>query len=69
MKNKIIIGNRTFKYKKDAIDYYKGILNSYNFGETLNENDFKEIKNLIEQTHIHFTKRLNAQKKVVMPDF
>lgn len=31
------IENKDFKYKKDALNYYKEILNSYNFGETLNE--------------------------------
>lgn len=67
MKNKIIIGNRTFKYKKDAIDYYKGILNSYNFGETLNENDFKEIKNLI-QAHPDFENKFNFEINQIIVD-
>jgi hypothetical protein len=67
MKNKIIIGNRTFKYKKDAIDYYKGILNSYNFGETLNESDFKEIKNLI-QAHPDFENKFNFEINQIIVD-
>ena len=60
MKNRIIIGNRTFRYKKDAIGYYKGILNSYEFGETLNEYDFNEIKNLI-QLHPDFETKFNFE--------
>ncbi len=60
MKNRIIIGNRIFKFKKDATGYYKGILNSYDFGETLNEYDFNEIKNLI-QAHPDFENKFNFE--------
>jgi len=44
------IGKKEFKYKKDALNYYKEILNSYKFGETLNEKDREEI---IELLSIH----------------
>ncbi len=67
MKSKIIIGNRTFKYKKDAIDYYKGILNSYDFGETLNESDLKEIKELI-QVHPDFENKFNFDIDQIIVD-
>lgn len=67
MKNKIIIENRTFKYKKDAIDYYKGILNSYEFGETLSERDLKEIKNLI-RVHPDFENKFNFEINQIIVD-
>lgn len=50
MRNKIKIGEKEFATKKDALNHYKTILNSYNFGDFLNEIDFKDILNLLE-TH------------------
>ena len=51
------IGRLNFKYKKDAIAYYKNILNSYTFKELLNESDFNDVVNLLK---IH----PNAQEKI-----
>jgi hypothetical protein len=42
------IGNKDFKYKKDALNYYKEILNSYNFGDIVNEKDKIEIIELLK---------------------
>lgn len=36
--------------KKEALNYYKEILNAYDFGQSLNQSDFKEILDLLE-TH------------------
>lgn len=44
------VGNKEFKTKKDALNYYKEILNSYKIGETLNDKDKKDI---IELLNIH----------------
>jgi hypothetical protein len=46
----IKIGEGKFASKKEALNHYKAILNSYAFGEFINENDFNEILNLLE-TH------------------
>lgn len=43
----IEIGERVFKYKKDALAHYKLILNSYDFGEILKHNDFIEVYELL----------------------
>ena len=48
MRKPIEIGERTFRFKKDALAYYKGILNSYNFGDSLNDEDFRDIIALLE---------------------
>ena len=45
-KNKLEIGSRDFKTKKEALAYYKNILNSYNQTEELHNTDFQDIKNL-----------------------
>ena len=49
MKPPIIIGEKEFKYKKDAITYYKNILNSYKYGESLNKHDYNDVYNLLQQ--------------------
>lgn len=51
------IGRLNFKYKKDAITYYKNILNSYEFHELLDESDFGDVLDLLK---IH----PNAQEKI-----
>ena len=50
MRKAIEIGDKEFESKKEALNYYKTILNSYDFGETLKTNDFYDILDLLE-TH------------------
>jgi hypothetical protein len=47
MRKPLIIGDKIYKFKKDAILHYREILNSYNFGASLNEEDFKDLINLL----------------------
>ena len=49
MKPSIIIGRKVFKYKKDALSYFKTILNSYDYGETLNSDDFYDVYELLKK--------------------
>lgn len=44
----MIIGDKEFKFKKDAISYFKNILDSYEPTQTVSENDFKDLVGLIE---------------------
>lgn len=67
MKNQIIIGDRIFKYKKDALGYYKDILNSYDFGQTLNDNDFSDILCLI-RVHPDFENKFNFKIERIIVD-
>ncbi len=48
MKKQLQIGALTFKYKKDAIAYFKEILNSYKIGEKLNIDDYTDLCHLLE---------------------
>jgi hypothetical protein len=50
LRKPIKIGEIDFAAKKDALIHFKSILNSYDFGEELNTNDFNDIMNLLE-TH------------------
>ena len=44
----IKIGDKEFKFKKDALAYYKNILNAHKFGSSLNKNDFNDLLALID---------------------
>ena len=48
MRKPIQIGKLTFKTKKDALAHFKRILNSYDFGEKLNQKDFEDICELLK---------------------
>lgn len=50
----IQIGNKIYNFKKDALNHYKGILNSYKFGESLNETDYNDLIDLIEYHNSFF---------------
>ena len=50
MRKKIEIGENEFATKKDALNHYKIILNSYEFGEVLSSVDIKDVLDLLE-TH------------------
>lgn len=47
MKKPLIIGDKSYKFKKDAILHYRKILNSYSFGQSLNEEDFNDLIDLL----------------------
>ena len=50
MRKKIKIGDRVFLTKKEALYHYKTILNSYDFGQSINEVHYREVLDLLE-TH------------------
>jgi hypothetical protein len=47
MRKPIKIGAHEFKHKKDAIFYYKSILNSYDAGESLSDDHFSDLLDLL----------------------
>ena len=50
MKNRyeIIIGNKSFKSKKEALSFYKSVLNKYDFGQSLNDEDYRLVLDLLD---------------------
>ena len=48
MRNPTTIGDKVFKYKKDALAYYKNILNSYKFRESLGDEHFDDLLDLLD---------------------
>jgi len=53
MRKPLKIGEKEFKYKKDAIAHYRCILNSYNSGETLNDSDYDDILDLLYYKYLN----------------
>ena len=49
MNKQIYIGKHRFNYKKDALLYFKNILNSYKCGEILRDDDLDDVTNLLKQ--------------------
>ncbi|MBT2558242.1 DUF3223 domain-containing protein [Hymenobacter sp. ISL-91] len=47
MKKQIQIGERIFSSQKEALAYYKMMLNSYEFGQSLNDSDFGDLLALL----------------------
>lgn len=48
MRKSTEIGENKFGSKKEALEFYRNILNSYKVGETLNSTDFDNLFNLLE---------------------
>ena len=49
MKRKpLLIGNRLFQTKKEALNHYKVILNAYDFGQSLSDEDYNDVFDLIK---------------------
>ena len=48
MRKPLLIGNCVFSTKKAALSCYKAILNSYNFGESLSDDDYIKVFDLIQ---------------------
>jgi len=48
MKKLIKVGEKFYKTKKEIIEHYKKILNSYKFNEFLNDEDYNDLMDLIE---------------------
>ena len=47
MQTPIVIRDKIYKYKKDALSFFKAKLNSYDFGAVLNEEDIADITALL----------------------
>ena len=55
MRKPIKIGEKQYDSKKDAIKHYRTILNSYDFGQSLNDHDFDDLLDLLEYDDIAYS--------------
>ena len=54
MRKPFKIGDKEYKFKKDALNFYKTILNSYNFGELLSKEHFQDVIDLLHFDETYF---------------
>lgn len=54
MRNPLVIGDKVFKYKKDALTHYQTILNSYKFGESLSDEHFDDLLDLLNYDYLYY---------------
>lgn len=60
MRKLIKIGHREYKFKKDAILHYRTILNSYDFGQSLNDSDYDDLIDLLEYGNFNYLAKLET---------
>ncbi len=61
----IQIGDKIYKFKKDALNHYKGILNSYKFGDSLREKDFDDLIELIDYDNSFFNNDNEISNEII----
>lgn len=54
MRKPLNIGEKEYKFRKDAITHYRVILNSYDFGQSLNDSDFDDILDLLDYDYFNY---------------
>ena len=58
MKKSLKIGQKEYKFKKDAITHYRTILNSYDFGQSLNDSDYVDLIDLLDYDYFSYLAEL-----------
>jgi hypothetical protein len=60
MRKPIKIGQKEYKFKKDAITHYRTILNSYDFGQSLNDTDYDDLLDLLDYDYFNYLAELET---------
>lgn len=60
MRKPIKIGQKEYKFKKDAISHYRTILNSYDFGQSLNDFDYDDLIDLLDYNYFNYLAELET---------
>lgn len=58
MKRPTQIGKQKYDSKKAALAHYRMMLNSYEFGQPLNDDDYDAILDLLDYAYTNYTKNL-----------
>ena len=53
MKKTFRIGKKEYTFKKDAIAHYRTILNTYDFGQSLNDSDYDDLIDLLNYAYFN----------------
>jgi hypothetical protein len=65
MRKPFKIGQKEYKFKKDAITHYRTILNSYDFEESLNDSDFDDLIDLLDYDYFNYLAELETTEESV----
>ena len=65
MRKPFKIGQKEYKFKKDAITHYRTILNSYGFEESLNDSDFHDLIDLLNYDYFNYLVELETNEESV----
>lgn len=68
MKKPFKIGQKEYKFKKDAVTHYRTILNSYDFEQSLNDSDFDDLIDLLDYDHFNYLADTETAEKVIEQD-
>ena len=60
MRKPFKIGQKEYKFKKDAITHYRTILNSYDFGQSLNNSDYDDLIDLLDYDYFNYLAELET---------
>lgn len=60
MRKPFKIGQKEYKFKKDAITHYRTMLNSYDFGQTLNDFDYDDLIDLLDYDYFNYLAELET---------
>ncbi len=60
MRKPFKIGQKEYKFKKDAITHYRAILNSYDFEQSLNTSDFDDLIDLLDYSYLNYLAELET---------
>lgn len=63
MRKPIKIGQKEYKFKKDAITHYRTILNSYDFGQSLSDPHFNDIVDLLDYDYFNYLAELETSEE------
>lgn len=64
MKKPFKIGQKEYKFKKDAITHYGTILNSYDFGQSLNDTDFDDLMDLLDYDYFNDLAEMETSEEI-----
>ena len=56
------IGQKVYKFKKDALAHYRKILNSYDSDQSLNNTDFTDLNDLIDFSYLNYLTELELNE-------
>lgn len=64
MKKPFKIGQKEYKFKKDAITHYGTISNSYDFGQSLNDTDFDDLMDLLDYDYFNDLAEMETSEEI-----